>query len=143
MKIIIILEWSEEKEENGNEEENGIGEESKSKETEKNESKDDDIQIIGVTQGTGKIQKDKKGMMDLLEENAIATGKIITDVSINVAQNLIHDQFPTCESMLGSRLQYSICGGEFAGKSHWIKNVIRLKSPKYYDVLTKRKKCRN
>ena len=67
--------------------------------------------------------------MDQTQENTIADGKMLTDVSINVVQYLLHNQVPACEGLedttLGTYLQFSICGGEFAqilftGQCHWI-----------------------
>ena len=93
------------------------------------DNNEDKIVIIGVTQGTGQIEKRKKRKMDVIEEKAIANGAMLSDISINIAQNLLHNQFPTCRGLedttLGTYLQYSICKGEFAqilftGNQHWI-----------------------
>ncbi|XP_031553855.1 uncharacterized protein LOC116290875 [Actinia tenebrosa] len=54
---------------------------------------------------------------------------MLSDISINITQNLLHGQFSTCQGLedttLGNFLQYSICNGEFAqilftGHQHWV-----------------------
>jgi hypothetical protein len=60
---------------------------------------DDDVLITGVVKGTGQIEKRKKRKMDQLEEKSIETGKMLSDMSINIAQNLLHHQFPTCQGL--------------------------------------------
>ena len=107
-----------------------VGDEKEEKE--KNDGttgKEDDVEILKVTQGTGQIIKHKKRKMDPQEESTIANGEMLTDVSINVSQNMLHNQFPLCEGLedtsLGTTFQYSVSGGEFAqiihtGQCHWV-----------------------
>ncbi|EDO31540.1 predicted protein [Nematostella vectensis] len=54
---------------------------------------------------------------------------MLTDVSINVSQNMLHELFPLCKGLedttLGTTLQFSVCREEFAqilhtGQCHWV-----------------------
>lgn len=63
------------------------------------------------------------------ELNIIKTGQMLTDTSINVAQNFLHNQFPYVDrledTVLAPTFQFSIAGGKFVqalhdGGLHWI-----------------------
>ena len=90
-------------------------------------AEDDDMVITG--EGTCCVQKHKNRIMCEDEFSIIKTGKMLTDTSINVAQNFLHNQFPYVEGLedtvLGPTFQFSIAGGEFVqvlhdGGLHWI-----------------------
>ena len=90
-------------------------------------AEDDDIVITG--EGTCRVQKHKNRVMCEDEFNIIKTGQMLTDTSINVAQNFLHNQFPYVDGLedtvLGPTFQFSIAGGEFVqvlhdGGLHWI-----------------------
>lgn len=78
---------------------------------------------------------------------------MLTDVSINVSQIMLHNQFLLCEgledSSLGTTFQYSVSGGEFAqiihtGQCHWVavsnigckKGVVNVYDSLNYGTLT-------
>ena len=111
------------------EEKESAGKEIKRKEKEENEKRNDDVEIVRVTHNAGKPEKRKERRMDPSEINTIKSGGMLTDVSVNVAQNTLHEQNPLCEGLeettLGKFLQFSICGREFAqiiftGQCHWL-----------------------
>ena len=90
----------------------------------------DDIQIVKVCkQLNTKVDTRDKRKMDNVEKDTIREGNMLTDVSINVAQIMLKQQFPFCEGLqettLGSHLQFSVCGGEFVqilftNTVHWV-----------------------
>ena len=111
------------------EEKESAGKEIKRREKEENKKRNDDVEIVRVTHNAGKPEKRKKRRMDPSEINTIKSGGMLTDVSVNVAQNILHEQNPLCEGLeettLGKFLQFSICGREFAqiiftGQCHWL-----------------------
>ena len=131
-----------------------VGNEKEEKETNDGTTgKENDIEILKVTQGTGQIIKHKKRKMDAQEESTIANGEMLTDVSINVSQNMLHKQFLLCEGLedtsLGTTFQYSVSGGEYAqiihtGQCHWVavsnigckKGVVNVYDSLNYGTLT-------
>lgn len=81
---------------------------------------DEDLVITG--QETCSVPKHKKRIMSQEEFTIIKSGQMLTDVSINVAQTLLHMQFPYVEGLedtvLGPAFQFSIAGGEFVQVLH-------------------------
>ena len=60
-------------------------------------AEDDDIVITG--EGTCCLQKHKNRVMREDEFNIVKTGQMLTDTSINVAQNFLHNQFPYVDGL--------------------------------------------
>lgn len=84
------------------------------------------------------------------ELNIIKTSQMLTDTSINVAQNFLHNQFPYVDrledTVLAPTFQFSIAGGKFVqalhdGGLHWIcvSNIGSAKGVvKYFDSYNNR-----
>jgi hypothetical protein len=98
---------------------------------------DDDIVITNVCQSQRKVPKRKRRCMDDKEITIIKKPRCLTDLSINFAQNMLHEQFPLCEGLedttLGPNLQFSV-----HSQTHWVclSNVGCQKGEvNYYDSL--------
>ena len=55
-----------------------------------------EIEIIKVTHAKNSIPKRIRKRLDKEEENLILRDQIVTDLSINVAQNMLHEQYRLC-----------------------------------------------
>ena len=94
----------------------------------KSEEDMEDIVITGV--GTGEYSKRKK--RNVCDEDSLLLrnyNRMLTDNLINIAQNILHTQFPDIggleDTTLGSYLQFSIQRGRFVqilhtGSLHWV-----------------------
>lgn len=63
--------------------------------------------------------------MDAAQVKTIKSSEMLTDVSVNISQNLLHKQFLLCEGLEDTTLGQCFSGGEFAqilftGQCHWM-----------------------
>lgn len=108
---------------------------------------DDDVIITSVTTSTGQITKRLKRTIDQEELSVISNDKMLTDMSINCAQNILHETFPSIagleETTIGSKLLFTAHKQEFVqilhdGNLHWVcvSNIgCRKGEINYYDSL--------
>ena len=92
-----------------------------------NKSAEEDVIFIGESTGTAPKRKRRILPQDEVE---ITNGNgMLTDISINIAQNLLHEQVPHVEGLedtvLGPAGNFSIAEGEFIqivhdGGAHWV-----------------------
>ena len=114
---------------------------------EANCASDDEPEVVITGQTTCNTPK-RKRVLTLEERDSIfSPNHMLTDISINTAQNILHEQFPLCEGLedtvLGPVLQFSVAGNEFAqilhdGRLHWVaaSNIGCQKGHiKFYDSL--------
>ena len=71
---------------------------------------DDEVIITSVTTSTGQITKRLKRIIDQEELSVISNYKMLTDMSINCAQNILHETFPSIagleETTIGLKLEF-------------------------------------
>ena len=85
--------------------------------------------IIFLRENKVPPNKYKKRAIDGSEINIIQNGGMLTDVSVNYAQMILHQQFPEVggleDTVLGPHLQFSVANREFVqvlhdGALHWV-----------------------
>lgn len=89
---------------------------------------DDEVIITSVTTSTGQITKRLKRIIDQEELSVISNYKMLTDMSINCAQNILHETFPSIAGLEETTI----------GCIHWVcvSNIGCKKGEiNYYDSL--------
>ncbi|CAB4017793.1 Hypothetical predicted protein [Paramuricea clavata] len=94
---------------------------------------DDEVIITSVTTSTGQITKRLKRIIDQEELSVISNYKMLTDMSINCAQNILHETVPSIagldETTIGLKLLFTAQKQEFVqilhdGCIHWIASLL-------------------
>ena len=92
----------------------------------KAEEEDD---VIFVREDIGISAKQKQRKLHAEDISIIKNGQMLTDNAINIAQNILHEQYPMTggleDTVLGPCLNFSVATGEFVqvlhdGALHWI-----------------------
>ena len=86
-------------------------------------------EVIFLKAAAGKAAKRKLRRLGTQDIAIIKNGKILTDNAINIAQNILHNQYPLIagleDTVLGTCFNFSIVRGEFVqvlhdGALHWV-----------------------
>ena len=110
-----------------------------------NEQNADDV--IFISQGYHNVPKHKNRKLGDRERHIISSGAMLTDEGINVAQSILHQQFPWVggleDTVLGPDMQFSVAASESVqilhdGGLHWVcmSNIgCKGGSVRYFDSL--------
>ena len=115
---------------------------------------DDDIVILKAVGPTGTKKNNRKLIFSIEEKDTILNKHMLTDESINIAQNILKQQFPQIhgfqDTVIGNTQCFDVIGSKskfvqilYAGSLHWV-TVANMDDEKnsgvecyLYDILSK------